>query len=445
MSPILLTLAVVGLGALNPTTPPPRLTTVIVTPLVVSPANVNPGLSRAARIERMQREARDSQAKLVAFLRPLTISNGGASASVSHVETLWLVNRLIVTATDDVIAVLRVRDDIKDVRAAKELRLFKPIHESAAPAQGKATYGLKALRVPEAWTKFGVNGSGVLVGHLDTGVYSIHPDLKDKVKGFKDFFGSDNTAGFDGQGHGTHTAGTIVGGEASGSSIGVAPGAHLISGRIFNNSGTTTDAIILRAMNWIADPDGNPQTADAPRLVSCSWGGEKDTDNPGGDLWDASKHWLDLGILPVFAAGNSGPFGKVGTPGAYPHVFAIGSTNWFGFASTFSSRGPSRWEGVDYIKPDVCAPGSSITSAKDKGGWTSMSGTSMACPHAAGVVALVLSANPNLNPTQLVDILRTTATDKGSTGKDNTYGWGLLDAYKAVEKAKALATFESRR
>jgi subtilisin family serine protease len=393
-------------------------------------------------------EARLSQQKLVADLAPLTQTQGGEEAPVAGLHSLWLVNRLVVTATPEVIERLVDREDVEAIRLARAVRLVEPARErgpapdDAGAGRGKTTYGLAKIRAPQAWSELAINGSGVVVGHLDTGVYARHKDLANKIVKFKDFFGHDQEEAFDGMGHGTHTAGTIVGGNASGKAIGVAPGAKLIVGRIFNAQGVTTDAIVLRAMNWVADPDGDPQTADGPRLVSNSWGGPQESETPGGELWDAVQRWVDLGILPVFAAGNSGPRGKVGTPAAYPHALAVGSTNWFNWASLFSSRGPSRWDGAELTKPDVCAPGSSVESAKDRGGYTTMSGTSMACPHAAGVAALMYQANPNLTVPQAVEIMRSTAKDLGSNGKDNTYGWGLLDAVKAVDRARALATFE---
>jgi subtilisin family serine protease len=418
----------------------PSYETVIVTP-VSQPATVKADpTTRSGLVEILMDQARRSQKKLLADLNPLTI--GSDAAAVKEFHSIWIVNRVIVTATREVIDQIAKRSDVVSVRPAQTIPLVKPVATDATAAE----YGVDKVRAPEVWSKHSIDGSGVLVGHLDTGVYVQHPDLAGKVAKFKDFFGSTASESFDGQGHGTHTAGTIVGGSASGKAIGVAPGAKLIVGRIFNNSGSTTDDVILLAMNWIADPDGNPQTADAPRLVSCSWGGPKSGDTSGGDLWTAAQHWVDLEILPVFAAGNSGPGAKtVGTPGAFPHVLAVGATNATDAIASFSSRGPARWDGTDYIKPDVSAPGSNIKSAKDNGGYTTMSGTSMACPTTAGVVALVIQANPALKVKQLVDIMRSTAKDLGAAGQDNNFGWGLIDAVKAVEKAKSLAAFDLRR
>jgi subtilisin family serine protease len=419
---------------------PPDLRTVIVTP-VESPSD--PGRTGATRVDlvsKLMDEATRSQAHLVAELQTLAGQRG--PTTVSEVHPLWIVNRVIVTATPETIDRITRRPDVAAVQPAQVVRLVRPV-DSGGPAAdaGAAEYGIVKVRAPEVWSQHGFDGKGVLVGHLDTGADSRHPELKGKIAAFKDFFSAASES-LDGQGHGTHTAGTIAGGALSGKAIGVAPGVRLIVGRIFNNSGETTDAVILKAMNWIADPDGNPGTADAPRLVSCSWGGDKTNDTPGDPLWKAAQHWVDLDILPVFAAGNSGPGPRtVGAPAAFPHCLAIGATNQDDGIAGFSSRGPVKWDGVDHITPDVCAPGSRTVSAKDGGGYTTHSGTSMACPHAAGVVALVLQANPSLKPKQIVDILRSTASKIGGAEPGNTFGWGRIDALKAVEKARALALF----
>lgn len=442
MSRIPLVLAAVLVLAAAAVASPP-FQTVLVEPIAIGGEPVGPPATREDLVRDLQETARRSQAGILSFLGKAGLAG---PLAVREATPLWLVDRIVVTATPEVVEALRRRPDVASVTEAHPIDLIAPVEEedADAPSADELTYGLRKVHAPEAWAD-GARGAGVLVGHLDTGVYGDHPDLRGKVVLFKDFFGSTSGQPFDGQGHGTHTAGTIAGGGAESTKVGVAPDARLVVGRIFNNSGTTTDVIILKAMNWIADPDGDPATADAPRLVSNSWGEGKRTDQTGGPLWDACQRWVDLGILPVFAAGNSGPFGKVGIPAGFPHALAVGSTNSWNWISFFSSKGPVTWEGQTFTKPDVVAPGSGVLSCKDKGGYAKMSGTSMACPHAAGVAALAFGANPNLTVKQMVDVLEKTAQDLGGAGSDNTYGWGLLDARKAVQRARALGEFESRR
>ncbi|MBW7874964.1 MAG: S8 family serine peptidase, partial [Candidatus Cloacimonetes bacterium] len=276
------------------------------------------------------------------------------------------------------------------------------------------------------------------VGVLDTGILKTHPDFGDRVLLTKDFISSyaDNDSN-DGQGHGTHCAGTIGGSNTSGRAIGVAPEASFVIGKIFNDSGSTTMSAILNAMQWIADPDSNPATDDAPRVVSNSWGGGQGTVQSEKPRWTAVQTWRDLGIVPVFAAGNSGPsMGTMSVPGGYPHSFAVGATNKNDGIASFSSRGPIQWEGFgSVIKPDISAPGVDVYSAKHTGGYTVMSGTSMATPHVAGVVALMLQANPDLSVDRIESILMETSLDLGAEGKDSVFGQGRMDALRAVEIA----------
>ena len=152
----------------------------------------------------------------------------------------------------------------------------------------------------------------------------------------------------------------------------------------------------------MTDPDGNPATADQPAVINNSWAA------PGAnDTWfrPMVRRWLELGIVPVFAAGNSGPdTGSVGNPASYPESLAVGAIGEDNVVAPFSGRGPVVWDdedgtgpaaGTTFIKPDIAAPGVGITSSVGTG-YLSYSGTSMAAPHVAGVAALLHQANPAL-------------------------------------------------
>jgi subtilisin family serine protease len=279
------------------------------------------------------------------------------------------------------------------------------------------------------------------VGHLDTGVFGEHPALAGKILAFKDFTPEAKPEAFDGQGHGSHTAGTIVGGEG----VGVAPAARLIVARVFDTKGGTTTEILLSAMQWVVDPDGNPETKDGPRLVSNSWGSNNSTDKV---FWDVVQSWVDLDILPVFAAGNNGMWGgKVGTPAAFPHSWAVAATTSSDSLAYFSSQGPVAWDGSPLMKPDIAAPGDRIVSCSHNGGMVSNSGTSMACPGVAGVAALMYQADPALTIEQIRLISEETAKDLGTVGKDGKFGSGLIDAYAAVarvlENAELVSSYQA--
>ena len=359
--------------------------------------------------------------------------------NVIDANGLWISNLVIIRAPAHWFEKLINRNDLVHLELDQSFSL-PPMPEAKTSSGDTSThtYGLKKIGAPEVWSKYGITGKGVKVGVLDTGIFKTHPDFGDRVLLTKDFISSyaDNASN-DGQGHGTHCAGTIGGSNTSGRAIGVAPEASFVIGKIFNDSGSTTMSAILNAMQWIADPDSNPATDDAPRVVSNSWGGGQGTVQSEKPRWTAVQTWRDLGIVPVFAAGNSGPSqGTMSVPGGYPHSFAIGATNKDDGIASFSSRGPIKWEGFgSLIKPDISAPGVDVYSAKHTGGYTAMSGTSMATPHVAGVVALMLQANPDLTVDRIESILTETSLDLGAAGKDNVFGEGRMDAYRAVEIA----------
>ena len=353
---------------------------------------------------------------------------------VSEVTELWTINALIVRGTGQAIRDLSAHPDVAQVLPDRVQKLPPVRIGRADTRQGAYTYGLQKIGADKVQTELNQAGEGVVVGILDTGIDAEHPDLKGKILKFKSFVntGDPNTPN-DGHGHGTHTAGTIAGGNASGTQIGVAPKAKLVVGQIFNASGSTTDAAILGAMNWIADPDGDPATNDAPSVCSNSWGGSQGTDATEKPYWDLIATWVRLGIFPSYAAGNEGPgVGTMGTPGGFPHSFAAGATDANDKIAYFSSRGPIKWGTTSYVKPDVSAPGVDVYSAKPGGGYQTMDGTSMACPHVSGAATLLYAVNHDYTVAQVEQLLKDTAVDLGDPGHDNNYGKGRIDVHAAV-------------
>jgi hypothetical protein len=388
-----------------------------------------------AQIQRFKMaEAQRSQANL---LKTLEISAKGSDEI--ELTSLWISNIIIITAKPSLIRSLLKRDDLKSLHLEQEVNLIEPISvsEELHLEKGEVTYGLKKLNVPEVWQEFGITGKGVKVGILDTG-YADHPEFKNRVILAKDFASDvpDNQPS-DTKGHGSHCMGTIGGTNQSGTAIGVAPKVEFIVGKIFPDKGGATDAIILKAMQWMADPDGNPDTADFPRIVSNSWGKNRQKSYADEQpLWKAVTTWRQLGIVPVFAAGNRGPKAEsVGTPAGYPHSFAVGATGKKDEIARFSSRGPSTWLDRETMKPDISAPGRDILSVRHTGGYIIFSGTSMAAPHISGISALILEANPNLSVDAVERIIIDTSKDLGLPGKDHRFGYGRVNAYKAVDLA----------
>ena len=353
------------------------------------------------------------------------------SSRIAKIESLWINNSMVISADQSFIESILKRDDLERVDLDVEIKLFDPIVKSVEKGIDTAdfTYGLKKIQAARVWNELGINGEGITVGVLDTGIDTQHETLVGRTVATKDFVSEyqDNTPN-DGHGHGTHCSGTIGGTNSGGKHIGVAPGVKFIVGKIFGDNGSTSTAAIMNGMQWITDPDGNPETNDFPRVISNSWGG------PLNDRWqEIINTWRSIGIIPVFAAGNSGPSeGTVGAPGAYEEVISIGATDAQDEIAYFSSRGPVSYNGKTYIKPDVSAPGVDVYSAKPGGGFQNMSGTSMATPHVAGVAALMLQADPQISAERIQEILEETALELGDEGKDASYGSGRVNAFDAV-------------
>ncbi|MFZ5828141.1 MAG: S8 family serine peptidase [Bacillota bacterium] len=302
--------------------------------------------------------------------------------------------------------------------------------------------------VNKARTDYGVDGSrdssstsysttDVVVAILDTGIDAAHVDLDaGKVLGWRDEING-RTSPYDDHGHGTHVASIVAGtGEGNGVDKGVAPGAGLVGIKVLDGNGSGTTTGIINGINWmIANKDTYKIRAANMSLGSsgCSDG----TDS----LSTAVNNAVDKGIIMVVAAGNSGPAKcTIGSPAAAAKAITVGASydpaekGWA--LAEFSSRGPT-YDGR--VKPDIVAPGRYINAAKanSSNGYVIYSGTSMATPYAAGVVALMLDANYALTDSNVKTILYGSGNyeDWGPAGKEIDYGYGMLLAYNAVKSA----------
>jgi hypothetical protein len=355
---------------------------------------------------------------------------------VSAVQPFWVINGLAVTAT---------RAVIEELAALPIVARISPDATIFAPAMGSQQSGgapepnISLVNAPALWA-LGVRGQGIVVANLDTGVDLSHPDLATKWRGgansWFDPTGQHLTpadvAGAS-SGHGTWTMGVMVGGGAGGTIIGVAPDAQWIAAKIFNNQGSATVAGIHAALQWLLDPDGDPNTDDAPQVVNNSWTFQ----NPGCNL----EFQLDLqalraaGITPIFAAGNGGPSsGTSYSPANYPEALAVGAINNNNAIYNNSSRGPAACGEAPSIYPELVAPGVNVKTTNLYGLYTSQTGTSLAAPHVTGALALLLSAYPDLMVEEQTSALLASASDLGDSGADNTFGFGRLDALAAYQR-----------
>jgi hypothetical protein len=279
---------------------------------------------------------------------------------------------------------------------------------------------------------------------MDTGVDVTHPDLASRWRGgtnsWYDPNGEHPTTPTDVSGHGTWTMGVMVGGDAGGSSVGIAPDATWIAVKIFNDRGTATSTGIHQGFQWLLDPDGNPATADAPDVVNDSW-----TMSAAGCLLDFQPDLATLraaGILPIFAAGNYGPSaGSSVSPANNPEAFAVGATDDADALYPYSSRGPSPCGQPVY--PQLVAPGVGIHTTDLYGLYADPTGTSVAAPHAAGALALLLQAFPGMPADRQAAALENSAVDLGAAGADNSYGNGRLDALAAYRWLATTPDFTS--
>jgi subtilisin family serine protease len=371
----------------------------------------------------------------------------GSLTRSADVQSLWIAHGTLAQLTAQEIQKITLNPLVASVQMlGRTVRLIDDQPgEFRAPA-GNFAYGLEKIRIPELRAQDPArDGHGVRVGILDTGIDPSHPALAGRVALFKDFIANQMTP-YDDHGHGTHVAGTIAGSIAQGlfssEFIGVAPGAQLVIGKVFSQSGSFDDKTLLLGMQWMANPDGN--FADAPQVVSNSWVVEADPqdENPGDDPFCAAvESWVQLGIIPVFAAGNAGPNRHtVGIPAACPAALAVAATDEQDHIFDLSSRGPAQWKTVSVDKPNVSAPGVDIDSAGLNGGIAVKSGTSMAAPHVAGALALLLQGRSRLDSAKAIQALLEGAAPLSSGAMNSTvdpaFGVGRIDVVHSVELMK---------
>ena len=387
-----------------------------------------PRSSRAARLRAVVTGLHDLAEQTQRGLRALVAARR-AEGKVVRARWLWVFNGLAITATPDVILELAARPEVLSVRPDATIRAPRRLAAAAPPEPNIAL-----VNAPALWA-LGFRGQGVVVASMDTGVDIDHPELASQWRGgtnsWYDPNGQHPAEPTDVNGHGTWTMGVMVGRDLGGSAIGMAPEATWVAVKIFNDNGVASVSGIHLGFQWLLDPDGDPTTPDAPHVVNNSW----TFGSPGCNL----EFQLDLqtlraaGIVPVFAAGNSGPGAATSmSPANNPEALAVGATSNADLLWPSSSRGPSACAGPTTF-PDLVAPGASVRTSDLFGLYTQQSGTSLAAPHVAGALALLLDAFPNLTSDQQEAALEETALDLGASGPDSDFGYGRLDVLAAYE------------
>jgi subtilisin family serine protease len=383
---------------------------------------------------------------------------------------VWVVNCVVVTADaktlEDVANLASVESIIENAKYVTQ----KTTTTEAKPSEVNAIeWGISKTKADQVWA-LGVKGAGVVIAGEDTGYDWEHAAIKKQYRGWDGTTADHNynwhDAAHSGGGscganskepcddgsHGTHTMGTMVG-EAGTNQIGMAPGAKWIGCRNMNVGVGTLQSYIECFQFFLAPTDLSDKNADplkSPHVINNSWGCPTDegcNSSNFATMETVVNNLRAAGVVVVVSAGNDGSKGcsSINTPAAiYAGSFTVGSTTSTDAISGFSSLGPVTNFGTR-VSPDISAPGSNVRSCVPGGGYSSMSGTSMAGPHVAGLVGLVISANPGLagKVAKIEEIIQKTAVKLSSSNcsstagvyPNNTFGHGRIDALAAVNEA----------
>jgi subtilisin family serine protease len=330
--------------------------------------------------------------------------------------TFHLIPAVVATLPQPAIDALSKNPNVKYIQPDTYRVYIDPVQGAGDPQPLEQTlpWGVDRIDAELAWVTS--TGAGVKVGIVDTGIDMDHPDLQANIKGgfntiaprrgYKDpnNFDDDN-------GHGSHCAGIVAAIDNDIGVIGVAPEAWLYGVKVLNRGGGGMTSDCIEGIQWCVD--------NGMDVISMSWGSTS-YDQGIKDACDAA--WA-AGCVLVGAAGNGGDLEPDLYPAAYSSVIAVAATDSSDNIASFSNYG-------DEI--EVAAPGVSIYSCYKNGEYATMNGTSMSCPHAAGVVALIWAAHPEYTNEQIRNTLSSTAEDLGDPGWDMYYGYGLVDAAAAV-------------
>ena len=392
------------------------------------------GTTKAEKLLYLKEFAREHQAELLSYLR-------SQDDKIKNLRTFWIFNGMVLTTTKDLIKKIAQREDVDYVIDDFIVKIDTKVDpkQSQVDDTRAPEWNITTVSAPQCWND-GFDGAGIITGNIDTGCEVSHPAFHGRwvSGGWYDAVNGQSTP-YDDHGHGTHTMGTICGGDGNGSDpndIGVAPGANFIAAKAFDSNGSGQSSWIHDAFQWYGTQN--------VQVCSNSWG----SSSTSTEFWQDCLNLRNLGIYVVFAIGNSGPgSGSATAPGNFPTVTGVGATDSGDNIASFSGRGPAPnqspwndtqyWERPDWnrTKPDISAPGvnirSSIPGGGYQGGWD---GTSMATPHVAGAVTIMLQKNPALDYNTIYNILLDYADhpSQGSPYPNNNYGWGRLNCYAAL-------------
>lgn len=339
----------------------------------------------------------------------------------------------------------RTIDEISRIKGVLSVSSEKTVRALYSPNDASVAlqWGLGVVNAFTAWDITRGNHS-VTVAVLDTGIDWNHPDLaanmwtdaeghhgRNIIAG-NDYPMDDNINSYDDDGtwvantytyHGTHVAGVV--GAVINNNAGIAgmAQARLMAVKVMNDSGEGTDSYVASGIRWAVDPNGDGDPSDGADIITMSLG----VDGMSTTLTSAVNYASNRGVVMVAASGNSGT-SSISYPAAYPKVIAVGAVDNSQDRASFSNFGDEL---------DVMAPGVSIFSTQTGTGYQYLSGTSTAAPFVAGLAALMLTMNPSLTPKEVANVINTTAKDISRAGYDTATGWGIVDAFAAVEEVSS--------
>lgn len=328
----------------------------------------------------------------------------------------------ILNANQLAINKLKARQDVKYIEEDVQIYTLGRGAYKISNSQPKqnANWGFWKIQAQDAWNKATGKGSGIKVAVIDTGISLIHPDLV--VSGGVNVIQTGRSYNDD-NGHGSHVAGIIAAQDNSIGVVGVAPKVSLYAVKALDRNGSGYISSIIKGIEWAIANDMD--------VINLSAGFDSDSQI----LHDIITKATNVGIVVVVAAGNSGSSeDTVSYPAKYDEVIAVSATDQNNSIASWSSRG---------VEVDVAAPGENILSAYLGKSYAMESGTSMAAPFVAGVVALIKSvaisssydsdSDGKWDSGEVLNKIKNTATDLGSAGWDSSYGYGLVNAYNATK------------
>jgi subtilisin family serine protease len=399
----------------------------------------------------------------------------GLEAQGADYQSFYIVNAIKVRLDSSRLRALSARPEVARIEPNPSVKgVPDPDRSSGAQLypEPRKNLGIEPnlsfVHAADVWD-LGYTGQGVVVAGADTGYEWNHPALQAQYRGWDgttadhDYnwhdaihrgggdCGPDSPEPCDDYGHGTHTAGIMVGDDGGSNQIGMAPGAKWIGCRNMDE-GYGTPARYVECFEFFLAPypvGGTPEQGDptlAPDVVNNSWSCPASEGCDAGTLEAAIEALRQAGIVVVVSATNRGPACTTvaDPPALYQASFSVGALDHAtGRIASLSARGPVTYDGQTYIKPDIAAPGVAVRSSIPGGGYGWASGTSMAAPHVSGAVALLLSAVPDRKGQVGVTEQMLTGSAEprvdsqcGDPGPpNNVWGWGALDALAAVKLA----------